>query len=69
MKIASPHPEPRPPFSIKSLSGFLGIPENTLYKWRSEGKGPKGYRVGKYVRYRVEDVEAWENEQLAKESA
>lgn len=58
-----------PHFSISTLAERLGIPEKTLYVWRTQGKGPKGFRVGKYVRYRLEDVEAWENEQLAKESA
>jgi excisionase family DNA binding protein len=58
-----------PLFSISTLSEYIGVPEATLYVWRSQGKGPKGFRVGKYVRYRSEDVDAWLNEQRAKESA
>lgn len=45
--------------TIEDLSDYLGIPVNTLYKWRTKGYGPAGRRVGKYVRYRPEDVDAW----------
>lgn len=56
-------------FSPQTLANRLGIPVKTVYVWRTQGKGPKGFRVGKHVRYKLEQVEAWENEQLAKESA
>lgn len=45
--------------SLPDLSEFLGVPLNTLYRWRYRGEGPKGYRVGRHVRYRRADVEAW----------
>ncbi len=38
---------------------FLSVPLRTVYRWRSYGDGPRGYRVGRHVRYRVEDVEGW----------
>jgi excisionase family DNA binding protein len=50
-------------WSIKQVSAHLGVPLNTLYQWRSKGYGPKGLRIGKYVRYRREDVEAWVTQQ------
>ena len=31
----------------------------TLYHWRRTGYGPQGTRVGRYVRYRPEEVRAW----------
>ncbi len=37
----------------------LGVPLQTLYGWRSAGKGPRGIRVGRYLRYRRADVDAW----------
>ena len=52
-------------WSIRDLAEFLGIPVNTLYQWRSKGYGPQGRRIGKYVRYRPEDVEAWVEQQGA----
>lgn len=48
--------------TITDLSDYLGIPVNTLYQWRSKGYGPRGVRMGKYVRYRHQDVEAWLND-------
>jgi excisionase family DNA binding protein len=41
------------------LSGYLGIPQRSLYNWRQRGEGPPAYRVGKHLRYRRSDIEAW----------
>jgi predicted DNA-binding transcriptional regulator AlpA len=38
---------------------LLGVPISTLANWRCAGHGPPYLRVGKYVRYRLADVEAW----------
>lgn len=62
-QVITPHLTPQ------NLSERLGVPLKTVYIWRERGKGPRGFRVGKYVRYRLEDVEAWEQEQLDKDSA
>jgi len=51
--------------TINDVADHLGVPVNTLYQWRSKGYGPAGRRVGKYVRYRPEDVDAWIAEQGA----
>nr|WP_221219438.1 helix-turn-helix domain-containing protein [Prauserella isguenensis] len=51
--------------SINDVADYLGIPKNTLYQWRSKGYGPTGRRVGKYVRYRADDVDAWFDNQEA----
>jgi excisionase family DNA binding protein len=45
--------------SIQDLSDYLGIPVSTLYQWRAKSYGPTGRRVGRYVRYRPSDVDAW----------
>jgi excisionase family DNA binding protein len=44
--------------SLTDVSEMLGIPVQTLYRWRCKGDGPAGYRVGRHVRYRREAVEA-----------
>jgi len=49
--------------TIHDLSDYLGIPVNTLYQWRSKHYGPRGVRMGRYVRYRPKDVEAWLDDQ------
>lgn len=36
-------------WGIKDVSEYLGIPEQTLYQWRTKGYGPPGRRVGKYI--------------------
>lgn len=41
------------------LAAFLGIPLRTVYRWRSRGEGPRGYRIGRHVRYRLDDIERW----------
>jgi excisionase family DNA binding protein len=38
---------------------FLGVPVGTLANWRYQGKGPRFVKVGRHVRYRRSDVEAW----------
>ncbi|MEV0088366.1 helix-turn-helix domain-containing protein [Saccharopolyspora sp. NPDC050642] len=46
-------------WGIEDVATYLGVPRRTLYEWRSKGYGPTGRRVGKYVRYKPEDVESW----------
>jgi excisionase family DNA binding protein len=41
------------------VSKLLGVPVSTLANWRSAGQGPPYLRVGRHVRYRRADVEAW----------
>ncbi|WIX81712.1 helix-turn-helix domain-containing protein [Amycolatopsis carbonis] len=45
--------------SVDDLAGYLDVPVNTVYQWRKTGKGPKGYKIGKYVRFRADEVDAW----------
>lgn len=51
------------------VAEHLQLPEATLKKWRYLGKGPRYCTVGKYVRYRWSDVEAWLDEQAVGRSA
>jgi excisionase family DNA binding protein len=41
------------------LSEWLQVPKQTVYKWRTCGSGPSGYRVGKHLRYARHEVEQW----------
>lgn len=45
--------------SPQQLADYLGVPVATVYRWRHESTGPRGIKVGKHVRYRRGDVEAW----------
>lgn len=50
---------PRALATTEQVSEYLGVPVNTLYQWRRLHKGPKGARIGRHVKYRWADVEAW----------
>ena len=44
----------------EQLSDRLGIPAETLKRYRRTGEGPLFMRVGRHVLYRLADVEAYE---------
>ena len=43
----------------KQAAEYLQIKVQTLATWRNQGKGPKFCKVGRAVRYRPEDLEAY----------
>ncbi len=45
--------------SLEDISEELGVPLRTLYAQRSRGIGPRGYKLGKHVRVRRADLDAW----------
>lgn len=53
----------RPLATTGQISEHLGVSVATLYDWRHRGVGPHAVRVGKHLRYRWEDVDAWLDEQ------
>lgn len=54
----------------EGTAAYLGVPARTLEDWRYKGRGPAFCRVGKHVRYRREDVEAWlESQRVTPEAA
>ncbi len=46
-------------FGPETLADYLDVPVRTVYSWNHSGTGPRPIRVGKHVRYRRADVEAW----------
>lgn len=36
------------------------VPVKTVAEWASKGTGPRYAKIGRYVRYLLADVEAWE---------
>lgn len=50
--------------TTREAADFLGFTAGTLRVWRSQGKGPSYYKVGNAVRYKIDDVEAWKNENV-----
>lgn len=51
--------------SPQDVADREGVPLSTVYQWRSRGGGPPGFRVGRHVRFRLADVVAWEESQIA----
>jgi excisionase family DNA binding protein len=45
--------------SIKELAAKLHLSVQTLYDLRSQGRGPTGFRVGRHLRFRRSEIEAW----------
>lgn len=54
-----------PLMTTTEVAEFLGIPVQTVYAWRTEGKGPKACRIGKHLRFFPDDVRTWALSQRA----
>lgn len=52
-------PNPHELLTIEDLAQYLQVPVQTIYAWRSRGEGPRGRKVGRYVRFYRSDVERW----------
>ncbi|WP_084647098.1 helix-turn-helix domain-containing protein [Parafrankia discariae] len=46
-------------WTVRDLADYLGVPVNTIYKWRSMGEGPPAYKVGRYIRFDRREVDEW----------
>ncbi|MEV8396187.1 helix-turn-helix domain-containing protein [Streptomyces sp. NPDC057596] len=46
-------------YTPETLAEYLGVPVKTVYRWNYTGTGPVFSRVGRHVRYRPADVDAW----------
>ena len=50
--------------TVDELAAYLGVPKKTVYGcWRQWGL--RGYRVGRYLRFRERHVEEWLRNQEA----
>jgi excisionase family DNA binding protein len=45
--------------TIDELAAELRVPTASARYWRHAGTGPRSIKVGRHVRYRREDVDAW----------
>jgi excisionase family DNA binding protein len=48
-----------PVLSMSQLAARLPVSVQTIYDLRSQGRGLHGIRVGRELRFRVSEVEAW----------
>lgn len=45
--------------SLSELCTQLQVSAQTIYDLRSQGRGPRGFRVGRELRFRVSEIDAW----------
>ncbi len=48
---------------MPEVSDRIQVPVDTLRFWRSVGKGPKSFRLGRRVAYLETEVDRWLDEQ------
>jgi excisionase family DNA binding protein len=54
--------KPRAPeqfLTIEELADELAVQVRTVREWRVKGHGPKAHKIGRFLRYRRSEVEAW----------
>ena len=61
MTPSPPAPEAVPSrlLTVQELADLLQVPAKTIYAWRYKRIGPPAVPMGKYLRFRAEDVAAW----------
>ncbi|MFF7763114.1 helix-turn-helix transcriptional regulator [Streptomyces griseorubiginosus] len=45
--------------TAEELADYLGVPLATVYQWSSRGGGPRLIKVGRHLRARWSDIEAY----------
>jgi len=41
----------------QEAAAYFDVPAATLHNWNSRGIGPRSYRIGKYRKYRIADLD------------
>ncbi|XVV14427.1 helix-turn-helix domain-containing protein [Actinoplanes sp. CA-131856] len=51
----------------EELADLLKLPSvETIYQWRRKHTGPPGFRVGRHIRYNLDAVLVWTEQQTTK---
>jgi len=53
--------------TVKDLAERLGVATVTVRRWIYAGEAPPHIRIGRTIRFRLEDIEAWEAERAAEQ--
>ncbi|MFH8771663.1 helix-turn-helix transcriptional regulator [Streptomyces sp. NPDC017958] len=65
--VAEVAPRPLPPrfLTPDDLVEMFELPSvETVYQWRRKRTGPRGFRVGRHLRFDPDDVRAWVESQI-----
>lgn len=46
-------------YSVKDLADELHVSVQTIYDLRTQGRGPVGFRIGRCLRFRRSEIDAW----------
>lgn len=65
---SSRHVQEKPLATPPEVAEYLGVPPRTLEMWRYRRTGPRWSKVGRHIRYRWADVDAWLGNQATKAS-
>lgn len=57
--LAHPVTGLEPVLTTSELAAHLGVPVQTIHDLRHAGRGPRGIRIGRELRFRVSEIEAW----------
>jgi predicted DNA-binding transcriptional regulator AlpA len=53
----------------QDVADLFGVPLETVYQWRKKRVGPRGFRIGKHLRYDPTDVRAFVAQQKTASTA
>jgi predicted DNA-binding transcriptional regulator AlpA len=51
------------------IAAMFDVPLETVYQWRKKRTGPRGFRIGKHLRYDPADVRAYVDQRKHAETA
>jgi excisionase family DNA binding protein len=63
--MMQPDPSGQDLMLMEEVAERLRIPVKTLKDWRLDGIGPPGVKIGRRVKFRRRDVDAWIDAQFA----
>jgi hypothetical protein len=59
MTTAAVRSDREPLADSEAVAAYLDVSDRTVGQWRRARRGPKFVLVGKHVRYRWSDIDAW----------
>lgn len=51
-------------YSHEQTAKLLGVQNHTLAQWRSQGRGPAYYKMGRMVVYKLRDILDWQERSM-----
>lgn len=58
-RIETTHGGIEPVLTLAEIAAHLGVSVQALYDLRNKGRGPRGFKVGRHLHFRISEVEAW----------